>query len=119
MLPIVWADVESGIRTADRQLSEMARVFGMGRWQILRRITLPEAAPFFRTAVAGGLGFAWKSGVAAEVICRSQMSIGNLLWVGKTSISYDEVFAVTLVIVLLSAALQWMARRILKGGGEA
>lgn len=116
VLPIVWVTVSDGIRAADRHLVEMARVFGMRGGDILRKITLPEIKPFFRTAVASGLGFAWKSGVAAEVICRSQTSLGNLLWEGKSSVSYDEVFAVTLVIVLLSGVLQWVARRILKGG---
>ena len=119
VLPIVWVTVSDGIRAVDSGLAEMARVFGMSGGAILRQITLPEVKPFFRAAVGGGLGFAWKSGVAAEVICRSQTSLGNLLWAGKSSVSYDEVFAVTLVIVLLSGALQAVARRILKGGEGA
>ena len=116
VLPMVWANVESGLRSTDAGLVEMARVFGMKNGDILRHISLPAIRPFFTAAVGNGLGFAWKSGVAAEVICRAQNSLGNLLWGSKASVSYDEVFAVTMVIVLLSAVLQAAARTVLKGG---
>ena len=116
VLPIVWANVESGLQSTDTGLVEMARVFGMKNRAILRHIKLPAIRPFFSAAVGSGLGFAWKSGVAAEVICRSQHSLGNLLWGSKAGVNYEEVFAVTLVIVLLSVALQGIARAVLKGG---
>ena len=106
VLPIVWRNVETGLESADRQLAEMARVFGMDRRAILRQITLPGIRPYVSAAVSTGLGFAWKSGIAAEVICRTQGSLGDLLWRGKATVSYDEVFALTVVIVLCSALLQ-------------
>ncbi|MBQ2062574.1 MAG: ABC transporter permease subunit [Oscillospiraceae bacterium] len=114
--PIVWSNVAGGIRSADRGLTEMARVFGMGRWDILRKITLPEVRPYFTAAVATGLGFAWKSGVAAEIICRTKASLGSMLWSSKSAVAYDEVFALTLVIVVWSVALESGARALLKGG---
>ena len=98
--PLVWAHVESGIRALDGSLREMAKVFGMRGSELFRQITLPGLRPCFSAASAAGLGFAWKSGVAAEVICRSEMSLGSLLWAGKNAVDYDEVFALTLVIVL-------------------
>lgn len=116
VFPIVWSNVAGGIRHADRNLAEMAAVFGMGRLEILRRITLPEIRPYFTAAVATGLGFAWKSGVAAEIICRTDLSLGNMLWSGKSAVAYDEVFALTLVIVVWSVLLENGARALLKGG---
>jgi len=116
VLPIVWSNVAQGIRHADRSLVEMARVFGMGRGEILRRIVLPGIRPYFAAAVTTGLGFAWKSGAAAEIICRTDRSLGNLLWAGKNAVAYDEVFALTAVIVAAGVALEVTADRILKGG---
>ena len=118
VIPIVWSNVAQGIRRADQGLVEMARVFGMGRREILRRIILPGVRPYFAAAVATGLGFAWKSGVAAEIICRTELSLGSMLWSSKTAVAYDEVFALTLVILLWSVALESVARRLLKGGGH-
>ena len=112
VLPIVWSNVAAGLAHLDGHLSEMARVFGMKRWDTLRHITLPQLRPYAAAAVATGLGFAWKSGIAAEVICRTQGSLGDLLWSGKASVSYDEVFALTVVIVACSALLQGAAARL-------
>ena len=118
VLPVVWANVESGITASDKELIEMARVFGMSGGRILREIVLPGIRPYFASAVSSGIGFAWKSGVAAEVICRTQDSLGNLLWAGKSSIDYDEVFAVTLLIVLLSVLIQKAAMRVFRAGAR-
>ncbi len=115
VLPVIWANVESGLRAADEGLVEMARVFGLPGGRILREILLPSIRPYIASAAANGIGFAWKSGVAAEVICRTQDSLGNLLWQGKSTVEYDEVFAVTLVIVALSILLQWAASLLLRG----
>ncbi len=122
VFPVIWANMQSGLMAADVRLTEMASVFGMSRGMILRRILLPGIRPHFRAAFVSGLGFAWKSGVAAEVICRTQDSLGNLLWAGKASVSYDEVFAVTLMIVLLSALFSAAASRWIREdrrGGRA
>ena len=123
VLPVVWANVESGILASDKDLIEMARVFGMSSAKILKEVILPGIRPYFASAVTSGIGFAWKSGVAAEVICRTQNSVGNLLWIGKSSVDYDEVFALTLLIALLSVLIQkgamWLFReeRRAAGGG--
>ena len=79
---------------------------GKGKSTVLRRVTLPGIRPYVTAAVTTGVGFAWKSGIAAEVICRTQGSLGDLLWSGKASVSYDEVFALTVVIVVCSGLLQ-------------
>ena len=119
VLPIVWANIEAGLRSFDKDLYEMAHVFGMKNGQIIKEIMLPGIKPFFSSSVTSGIGFAWKSGVAAEVICRTEKSLGNLLWAGKSSVDYDSVFAVTLMIVILSILIQWGAKKIFSKGGQA
>lgn len=114
VLPIVWTNVKNGINATDKQLLEMARVMGMKKGAILKNIILPQAFPFISSAISTGLGFAWKSGVAAEVICRTQNSLGDLLWVGKSSVNYDEVFAVTTIVVILSVVFEHSISALLK-----
>ena len=106
VLPIIWSHAEAGLAAADVRYSEMGRVFGMTRRDIVLKIRLPLIAPHLRTGCITGLGIAWKSGVAAEVICNPVGSIGALLQRGKTTIDYEEVFAVTLAVVLLSLLLE-------------
>lgn len=116
VLPIIWENTEKSFLGVDKNLTEMARVMGMKSADTFRYIIYPSIKPTLTASLITGLGFAFKSGVAAEVICKSANSLGELLWVGKTSIAYDEVFAVTAVIIILSIFLEWIIKKILKGG---
>lgn len=111
VLPIIWTNVYDGINATDKQLLEMAKVMGMKGTKVLKHIVLPSAMPFITSAVSTGLGFAFKSGVAAEVICRTANSLGEMLWQGKSSVDYDKVFAVTVAVVVLSVALEHAVKR--------
>ena len=117
VLPVVWSNAEKGLLAMDRQLWEMGKIMGLSPLKIAREIRWPALRPYLQAAVTTGLGFAWKSGVAAEVICRTGSSLGNWLWLEKNAVDYEGVFAVTAVIVLLSVALESVVRLALKGEG--
>ncbi len=106
VVPVVWGNVEKGIRETDKGLLEMARVYRFGWKRTLLRVRIPSVMPYFLTACTTGLGFAWKSGIAAEVICRPALSIGRRLQEAKIYLETPEVFAWTIVVVLLSIALE-------------
>ncbi len=114
VFPMVWSSVEGALCSLDRNLIEMAQIMGMSRKNILKEITVPSIMPQISLSLIGGLGFAWKSGVAAEVIARTENSIGNLLWGGKNAIDYPLVFALTLAIVLLSFLLENVLKLVLR-----
>lgn len=106
VFPIVFTHIEAGLLSVDNQLVEMAQVMGFSRFEIVKNIKIPTVLPQLRIAAISGLGFAWKSGVAAEVICNPTGSIGALLSSAKTTIDYPRVFAITLTIVILSLILE-------------
>ena len=114
VLPIIWVNVEEGIRRTDRDLLEMARVYRLSAPRILTRLYLPSVKPFFTTACVNGLGFAWKSGVAAEVICGPDFAIGDRLQVARMYLETPEVFAWTAVVVTLSIVLEKLLLRVTK-----
>lgn len=98
VLPMIWSNVENGIRNLDNGYAEMGRVFGLSPLKILFKIKLPLIMPSFTAAAVNALGFAWKSGVAAEVICRPVNSIGRLLQDAKLYLETPRVFALTAVV---------------------
>lgn len=117
VMPIVWLQVETALLSIDNRLIEMARVMGMDNKGILKNIKIPAVLPSFREACITGLGFAWKSGVAAEVICNPTGSLGALLSNAKSNLEYSRVFAIIVMIVILSLILEnvikffWRERR--------
>lgn len=115
VLPMVWANVAEGIRQTDRRLLEMAKVYRLGFWRTVRHVWVPSVRPYFLTACTTGLGFAWKSGIAAEVICSPARAIGSSLGDAKAYLQMPEVFAWTVTVVLLSVLLErglvWLVYR--------
>ena len=112
VLPIVWVNVEEGLRRVDPRLKEVAAVYHLSRFKTLTKITAPSVMPFFLTACVNGLGFAWKSGIAAEVICLPALSIGRRLHSAKQTLETPEVFAWTVVVVVLSMVLERLLVRL-------
>ena len=102
VLPIIYTNMLSGIKNVDRQLLEMARVFDVPRLRVVRYIYLQQILPFFYSACTVSLGLSWKAGVAAEVIGIPKGSVGERLQQAKIYLDTPDLFAWTLVIVLLS-----------------
>lgn len=113
--PILYEAFSVGIRECDGKLLEMARVFRISGVERLRTIWLPALLPYFKAASTTALGLCWKAGIAAEVIGLPGSSIGEMLYNAKVYLDTPDLFAWTLVIVLLSVGfqrlLEWMLQR--------
>lgn len=112
--PMLFATVRA--HKADAELVEMAKFFGIKGLKLVRRVYAPLLKPQFLAQAATALGFAWKSGVAAEVIARSAYSIGKSIYESKLYVETPSLFAWTAVTVALSIGLERLlsalARRI-------
>ncbi len=106
VIPVVWENVSEGIRKTDAGLLEMARVFRFGRVKAILKIYVPCTMPYFTAACASGLGFAWKAGVAAEVLANLPLSIGGQIYDAKIYLDTVNLFAWTAVVVIASVALE-------------
>ena len=102
VFPLVYANVLSGIESVGKELPEMARVFRFSKGKTLRYLYLPAAAPHFFAACEVGIGLSFKSGIAAELIGITAGSIGERLYEAKLLFSTADLFAWTLLIVVLS-----------------
>lgn len=102
VVPVIHTNVLEGIDRTDPKLLELARVFRIPLWRRFRAIDIPAIIPHFTSGARIGLGLCWKSGIAAEVIGLSEGSIGERLYQAKIFLSTAELFAWTIVIVLVS-----------------
>lgn len=119
--PLVWQSTHDALLHSCKELEEMGRVFKMSRWAILFKIKLPSVTGEIITALVTGLGFAWKSGVAAEVLYSPNISIGKSIYVSKANLDFSGVYAFTLTVVVLSLIIEVLLRRICNKflGGKA
>ncbi len=112
--PVVWTNVETGILNTDRGLLEMARVYKMSRAARIRHIYLPSITPYFLAALKASLGMAWKAGIAAEVLLQPVISIGKMISDSKILLETTDLFAWTVVVVILSVIIEKMMVFVLK-----
>ncbi|MBQ3574226.1 MAG: nitrate ABC transporter permease [Clostridia bacterium] len=104
VFPQIYGGMRSEFERRDPKLIEMAALF---RMKPLRRAIYIYALPSakgFESLCAGAIGLAWKSGIAAELIAIPNGSIGEMLYQAKVYLMSGELFAWTILIILLSAA---------------
>ncbi len=114
VLPVIYTNVLLGLNNTDRNLLEMAKVFRMGWTKKLRYIYVPEIMPYFVSACSVGLGFCWKSGIAAEIIGLPKNTIGENLYEAKLYLMTKELFAWTFVIICVSVIFEKLILWMLK-----
>ncbi len=112
--PIVWSSLKSAILTIDRPLQEMSSTYRIGFWRRLRLFYLPSVMPSYTASVITALGLAWKAGVAAEVLCRPRISLGNKLYESRIYLETADLFAWTAAIILLSVLMEAGFRLLLR-----
>ena len=102
VFPTIYIQTVTGLMHTDSRLLEMARVFRMPFLPRLRYLYLPALYPYLYAGLKLSLGMAWKSGIAAEIIGVPTHSIGEHLYLSKVYLETADVFAWTIVIILLS-----------------
>ncbi len=106
VLPVVWTNLDQGWRNIDPQLKEMAAVYKIPMWRRLCVLTLPSLKPYFISACRTSIGLAWKAGIAAEIIVRPRDSIGLQISDTNLYLLTEDMFAWTLVVILLSLLIE-------------
>lgn len=109
-VPTLHIHTLQGLEETDSKLLEMADLFRISGWKKILFIYTPQVLPFIGSAASLAIGMAWKSGIAAEIIGLARGSIGNQLYQAKIYLLTPELFAWTVVIVLLSIGCEWIIK---------
>lgn len=57
VVPILWSNVAEGLRNADRQLLEAAKIFRFTRMQKIKGVYIPSVRPSFTAGCTTAIGF--------------------------------------------------------------
>ena len=105
-----------GVEAIDPVLLRAARSLGAGERAVLTQVVLPGALPHVFTGLAVGMGVAWVSLIAAEMIS-GQFGIGYFTWEAYSLISYAEIALGMITIGVLglmcSGGIRLLARMVM------
>lgn len=116
VLPIMYSSTLTGLKDTSPKMIQMADLFGIKTTDRLRYLYFPHIKPQLETSMILSSGMAWKSGVAAEVIAQPLRTIGNTLYLSKVYLETDKLFAMTVVVIVLSKLLELIVKLAFKGG---
>lgn len=112
--PVIYTNILAGIKNLDLKMKDMARVFGINGVRRLLYVYLPELKTYIIAAFALATGMAFKAGIAAEVIGTPGGSVGKMLYNAKVYLETPELFAWTLVIIVLSVVVEQVILGLVK-----
>lgn len=100
--PILLSTIH-GVTTVDKVLLRAARSLGAGEFALFREVILPGALPHIFTGFAVGMGVAWVSLIAAEMIS-GQFGVGYFTWEAYSLIQYADIVVGMITIGVLGLA---------------
>ena len=114
VFPIVYGNVVTGLAETDPLLRECADMYGFSPVKKLLLLYVPSASPYLGSACLTSMGLAWKSGIAAEVLCVTMKSVGYYIYTSKIYFETEALFAWTVTVIVLSVALEAVMKLVAK-----
>ena len=114
--PVV-VNVATGLATLEPELEDVLRSLGASRLDILRKVGLPRAMPYFFASLKVAITLAFVGSVISETVA-SNLGIGYLMMSASSSMNMPLVFAGLIVIgamgVVMYELFAWLERRLTK-----
>ncbi len=125
IFPVI-ANTTVGLRSVDAGLIDLFRLYGASRTQVLLRLRIPSAAPYFFAGLRVATALALIGAVVAEFVAgtggtRSGLAY-QILQAGlqlKIPRLFAALFLITATGIVLFLAVSWLSKRTLRGWHES
>jgi sulfonate transport system permease protein len=109
----VYINTYHGVRNVDRDLIEMARVYGMGPWTLFRKVIFPGALPSIFVGLRYALGIMWLTLIVSESIAANS-GIGHMANEAREFMMTDVVVLSLVIYAVLGKLADWIVRLLEK-----
>ncbi|WP_174734453.1 aliphatic sulfonate ABC transporter permease SsuC [Mesobacillus harenae] len=107
----IYVNTYHGIRTVDRGLIEMGKVYGLNSWELFKKIILPGALPSIFVGLRYALGLMWLTLIVAETIA-SDSGIGYMAMNAREFMQTDVIILSITIYALLGKLADVLAKII-------
>ncbi|HPT32717.1 MAG TPA: ABC transporter permease [Prolixibacteraceae bacterium] len=116
MFPFICINVIDGMKSIDRELTEMASFYRVGRYRMIRELYIPGIMPFIISGASSAMGIGWRAIITGEVLSQPRYGIGTLMHEAQTFLNVDAVIAWTILAVALGFGfekiIRWSERKL-------
>src|SRR5206468_6547052 len=116
--PIVYFNVQAALAGLNPEMEEAARGLGCRGLRLFRRITLPSILP--SVFAAGSIVFIWAfTELGVPLMCDYQRVTSVQIFAGLKDLGRNPfVYALVVVVLVMSVALYALARWLMARGGH-
>jgi NitT/TauT family transport system permease protein len=100
-----------GVHSLDGVLLRAARCLGASEFRLFLNVILPGSLPHIFTGLAVGMGVAWVSLIAAEMIS-GQFGVGYFTWEAYSLVDYPAIVLGMITIGFLGLACSGIIRMV-------
>ncbi len=104
---MVVVTVREGARALDRQIAQMAKVYGLSLPDRLRHVVIPQLGPFLSTAARNGLAIIWKLVLVVEFLGRPN-GIGFQIHLNFQLFDVPQVMAHALSFIIVMLLIEYV-----------
>lgn len=112
--PVFYTSAKTGIKSVDRDLVEMSKVFKVPPYVRLVKLYIPSAKLHLLSGMKNSLGICWKVVVAGEILVQPLNSVGTKMQEERLSLETSGVFAWAIITILLCGASEFVLGKVVK-----
>ncbi|HMN51645.1 MAG TPA: ABC transporter permease subunit [Xanthobacteraceae bacterium] len=105
LIPFYALNIYDGIRALPKEWVDMIESFRPNRWQVLRYLVFPHIVPYIFLTTKSIVGYAIRMAIFAELVA-SAIGIGAQMNLAQSNFRIDQIFAWTLLLVIINLTLQ-------------
>jgi len=105
-IPNTAVTLREGARTLDRNYSDMAASFHLGRWRTLRHVIMPQLYPYVFAAARSGLALVWKIVLIVELLGRSN-GVGFEIQLYFQQFDVTRILAYSIAFMVVIQVIEW------------
>jgi NitT/TauT family transport system permease protein len=101
-------NVATGIATVEPELRDVLRALGASPTDIIRKVGLPRAMPYFFASLKVAITVAFVGSIISETVAANE-GIGHLMLVASSRFDVPLVFAGLIITGVMGVAMYWVA----------
>ena len=106
-IPNTAVTLREGARALDRNYSDMAASFHIGRWRTLRHVIMPQLYPYVFAAARSGLALVWKIVLIVELLGRSN-GVGFEIELYFQQFDVTHILAYSIAFMVVIQLIEWV-----------
>ncbi len=114
IFPVLYESSLKGIKSVNKELLQMAKVYNINKLKIFKDIYLPSMKPFILMGINSALSLNLKIVIAAEVISQPVNSIGGFFQIEKSNLNTAGVFAWAVISIIIGGIFEIIISLVLK-----